>query len=70
MSQNGETHFKKLAVIVSAHFGTLFVQPIHATSLFLFPLKTSRGIERDQWHKNGLKREEIFRIFPMNIQPK
>ena len=46
MSQNGETHFKKLAVIVSAHFGTLFVQPIHATSLFLFPPENIKGYRK------------------------
>ena len=39
------------------------MNPLHATGLFLYPLKTSEnlwfsdviqgGIERDQWHKMG-----------------
>ena len=41
------------------------INPFHATGLFLYPLETSEtfyflmfsgGIERDQWHKNGLSR--------------
>ena len=29
----------------------LIIDPFHATGLFLYPLKTSGGIERDQWHE-------------------
>ena len=31
----------------------LIIDPFHATGLFLYPLKTSGGIERDQWHEIG-----------------
>ena len=29
------------------------INPFHAIGLFRYPLKTSMGIERDQWHEMG-----------------
>ena len=31
----------------------LLLNPFHAIGLFLYLLKTSGGIERDQWHAKG-----------------
>ena len=38
---------------ITVIFETLAFNQFHATGLFGYPLETSGGIERDQWHEMG-----------------